>query len=197
MSKELWRDIDGYAGRYQVSSRGRIKSFARYAEGRIRRLQPGGTSPYLTVELKIDGRRKRYLVHRLVLTAFQGPPSEKQVARHLDGDPLNNDVTNLKWGTMVENHADKHAHGTVLLGQNAVGAKLTNAEVIAMRDMYAEGTHTLSSLSSKFTVSTSCVSKILLGDAYGTVGGPRKCRGSKTFLHERFKNVKNKEAVDD
>ena len=52
------------------------------------------------------------LVHRLVLEAFVGPRPEGMVARHLNGDPGDNRLENLAWGTQSENNYDKVRHGT-------------------------------------------------------------------------------------
>lgn len=70
--------------------------------------------------------RKRYtFVHRLVLEAFRGPCPAGEVCRHLDGDPSNNRLDNLKWGTPQENAHDRIRHGTSLRGERHSLAKLT------------------------------------------------------------------------
>ena len=69
-------------------------------------------SGYFYVTLTRDGKQKRYQVHRLVLLAFEGPPSDGQECRHLDGNSVNNVRSNLTWGTHSENIRDKRQHGT-------------------------------------------------------------------------------------
>jgi hypothetical protein len=61
-------------------------------------------------QMKIDGRTR--LVHQMVLAAHAGPRPDGQEVRHLDGDPLNNWLANLAYGTPSENSADKVRHGT-------------------------------------------------------------------------------------
>ena len=59
-----------------------------------------------------DGRRQSRAVHHLVLLAFVGPKPGGMVTRHLNGDPGDNRLTNLVYGTQSENMYDKVAHGT-------------------------------------------------------------------------------------
>lgn len=58
------------------------------------------------------GRERQRFVHCIVLEAFIGPCPEGMECRHLDGNPANNRIGNLKWGTPAENHADSVRHGT-------------------------------------------------------------------------------------
>jgi hypothetical protein len=76
---------------------------------------------------------KQRLVHQLVLEAFAGPRPENCQVRHLDGDPSNNKLDNLAWGTKAENEADKIKHGTLLFGTANPSSKLTEADVLDIR----------------------------------------------------------------
>lgn len=64
------------------------------------------------MNLHRDGRGRTEKVHRLIAIAFLGQPEARQEVRHLDGDPSNNRVDNLKWGTRSENIRDSVRHGT-------------------------------------------------------------------------------------
>jgi len=66
---------------------------------------------YLYVRLSHDKKSRIFRVHRLVLEAFVGPCPEGMECRHLDGDPSNNRLENLRWGTPAENTEDKRKHG--------------------------------------------------------------------------------------
>jgi hypothetical protein len=72
-------------------------------------------------------------VHNLVAECFIGKrPKNKQLVRHLDNDKTNNDVTNLAYGTYLENEQDKIRHGT--WDKRIGGAKLTSIQVAEIRD---------------------------------------------------------------
>jgi hypothetical protein len=65
---------------------------------------------YLRAEFRINGKRERVFIHRLVLEAFVGPCPEGMECRHLDGDPTNNRLENLIWGTPRQNGFDRVRH---------------------------------------------------------------------------------------
>lgn len=114
MTAEEWRQIAGYPG-YLVSSHGRVVSTRRW-RGQTNRELVGALTQhnYRSVQLCRQGDRpKRHLVHVLVAEAFLGPrPVDMPHTRHLDGDPLNNAVWNLLFGTASENAHDRVQHGT-------------------------------------------------------------------------------------
>jgi hypothetical protein len=109
---ENWKPVAGAAGRYEVSDQGRVKSLV----GRKERLLKPGVHPrsgHRLVSLAIErGTAKAFWVHRLVLEAFVGPCPAEREACHNDGDPGNNNVGNLRWGTRSENRKDSVNHGT-------------------------------------------------------------------------------------
>jgi hypothetical protein len=78
-------------------------------------------------------------VHRLVLRAFVGPCPDGQEVRHLDGNPANNNLANLAYGTRSENIADALRHGTTVLGEAHHMARLTAENVRAMRKAHEQG----------------------------------------------------------
>lgn len=116
--EEIWRDVAGYEGIYQVSSQGRVRSLDRVSCGRrLRGVLMVGSSDhagYRQVHLAKGGRGNSATrkVHFLVCEAFHGPRPPGQVTRHLDGDKLNNRASNLAWGTPSENSLDSVRHGT-------------------------------------------------------------------------------------
>ena len=104
---EVWKDIDGYIGKYQVSSKGRVKSLERLDSiGRKlpeRILKQGvGVRNTRLVALCSESNMRTFLVHILVAKAFLGKSSKPQV-NHIDEDPANNNLTNLEWCTAKEN----------------------------------------------------------------------------------------------
>ena len=105
---ELWKDIDGYDGRYQVSNLGRLKSVERqtsagnYLEERILK-QRMDSKGYLRVNLAFDGAQKTVAVHRLVALAFVDKPDGLNVVNHKDENKLNNRADNFEWCTTQYN----------------------------------------------------------------------------------------------
>jgi len=106
---EIWKDVPGYEGRYQVSDLGNVRSVDRYVDcgygGRRRykgkALHPGARpSGHTTVAL---GKRNSASVHRLVMLAFVGPCPAGHEVLHDDHNPANNALTNLRYGTRSEN----------------------------------------------------------------------------------------------
>ena len=95
-------------------------------------------------------------VHRLVLLTFVGPPGEGQECRHLDGNPGNDCLANLAWGTSKENGQDRIRHGTQFhpSGEKQWCHKLTECDVRAMRRLREEGA-TYRKLNELFGVQTS------------------------------------------
>lgn len=114
---ENWLPIVGYEGAYEVSDLGRVRSLNRVTDrgrnwrGRIMTpaVMPRG---YRIVTLWQEGRQRTALLHRLVLSAFAGPAPEGFEGLHGDGDPDNNRLSNLRWGTRSENQFDQVTHGT-------------------------------------------------------------------------------------
>ncbi len=78
-------------------------------------------------------RRKKLRVHHAVLLAFGHPRPKGLICRHLDGDPSNNSLSNLRWGTSLENSADAIRHGRIPCGEAKGDARLTVAQVRAIR----------------------------------------------------------------
>ena len=114
MQEEIWKDIIGYEGYYQVSNLGRIKSMDRviynkdghpyHYPGRIRKLVPNPKG-YLIVSLSKDCMTRVFLVSRLVAQAFIPNPNNLPQVGHKDDDrdKRNNSVDNLYWTTNYEN----------------------------------------------------------------------------------------------
>lgn len=114
---EVWRNINGYEGYYQISNIGRVKSLERrryngsgYYVQKVKILRQSiTTTGYIKVELSKEGTKKSMKVHRLVAIAFIENPENKPDVNHKDGNPFNNNLSNLEWCTESENlnHAVK------------------------------------------------------------------------------------------
>lgn len=99
------------AANYEVSDDGRVRSKPRQGTKGGELKASADVKEYPTVQLYDGGDSFKAPVHALVLEAFVGPRPEGMVCRHLDGDPTNNTVENLAWGTHSENQYDKVEHG--------------------------------------------------------------------------------------
>ena len=101
MTNEVWKDVVGYEGLYQVSNMGNVKSVG-YGKERV--LKPGKDSrKYLTVSLSKSKKPKTFLVHRLVAQAFIPNPDNKPCIDHINTITTDNRVENLRWVTPKEN----------------------------------------------------------------------------------------------
>lgn len=104
--EEIWKDIEGYKGLYQVSNFGRVKSLNYKGSGKEGIMKPQKNQfEYLFVVLYKDGKRKNFKLHRLVASAFvkNDNPTDKTEINHLDENKENNHVSNLCWCTRKEN----------------------------------------------------------------------------------------------
>lgn len=114
----IWKDVVGYEGIYQVSTDGKIKknkvTYKRKTDGALITLpsiimKTRVLRGYETVGLTKNGKQKTKPVHRIIAEAFIPNPENKEEVNHLDGDKLNNKLSNLEWVTKSENslHAFK------------------------------------------------------------------------------------------
>ena len=164
-----WLDIPGYEGIYSVSDAGDVMSLARDINHIIMKrrkaalLKPETTRfGYQRVVLRKDGKVKHYMVHVLVLLAFVGPPPEGHQVRHLDGKRSNNSLSNLCYGTALENAEDTIRHGTRRMGETHHCAKLTDKDIEDIRRLHMEGLR-YSDISKRYPVTARYVREICLG----------------------------------
>lgn len=152
------RPVPGAPG-YSVSACGHVYGL----RGTL--LQPSVNKKHgghLSFRVCLEGRPGPHMaVHRAVLLAWVGPCPPNYEARHLDGDPTNNRLTNLRWGTRSENHADRRRHGTMQVGEASPHAKLTEQDVLEMKRL--RGTISQIELAARFGVSQATVSRTLNG----------------------------------
>ena len=145
---------------WEVVSRGKGKgSFSRLGEFWRQLSSKPHVSGYPRVVLGLRGRSKHLYVHKLVLEAFVGPMPHGSECRHLDGNKLNCCVTNLSWGTSVENAKDRIRHGTTASGERNGNARLTSDDIREIDRRIALG-ETQSSIGRIFGVAQSAISNI-------------------------------------
>ena len=115
--EEIWKEIKGYEGLYEVSSEGRVRSLDRWVvSDRCRSWRKGVLLKqsivlgYKQVGLCKDGKYKGYKVHRLVAQAFISNQFNKPDIDHINGDRSDNRVDNLRWVTPKENMNNPVTH---------------------------------------------------------------------------------------
>ena len=151
MKTEIWKDISGYEGLYQVSNLGRIKHLPRYVYNykgdlcyyKEKILNPFKTSnhPYLCVILLANSKRKTYQVHTIVAQAFipytgynpDGSPIKGQPQiNHKNENPEDNDIDNLEWcdskyNCNYGNWKNKHSRKILCIDTNTIYNSLKDA----------------------------------------------------------------------
>jgi hypothetical protein len=175
---EIWKDVVGWEGLYQVSDLGRVRSLDRTDtrgflwRGKVLSLALSGLGPsskqYYKVGMSRGSKVTQRRAHILVLEAFRGARPGGTEARHLDGNAHNNLLTNLVWGTPSENGRDRVCHGTQFKGETAPNAKFTETCAERMKDMRRAGC-TVRSIARWFDTAEGYRGQILLGHRWAHV----------------------------
>jgi len=182
---EIWKDIKGYEGMYQVSNLGRVKSLERLT------FFKNGRKPRLEKEMikrpALDGKgynrmclRKHdipntFKLHRLVAEHFIPNPDNKPQVNHINGDKLDNRVENLEWMTNDENmhHSkiNKLRIGKMPSAENHSNSKLTNEQVRYIRSVYKKSSREFGggALAKQFNMSIPSIIKIIHKKTYTNV----------------------------
>lgn len=153
---EIWKSIEGFEGRYEVSNYGRVRSldhvvskmhktgvmYPHTIKGRIRKFGFSGGRKgrkYPTVIITKRPLVKHCMIHRIVAIAFVPNPEGKLEVNHKDGDKLNNHYDNLEWCTRKEN--TQHASTARLLWDNGIhfNAKLNLKTVFKIKRELSKG----------------------------------------------------------
>lgn len=179
-AEELWRDVPTYEGLYQISNLGRVRSLPReeMLEGRhpspVKRKRGGRIlvlrdGLYKTVVLYKNGRGRQFSVHRLVALTFIGhPPDSRSEVNHIDEDRHNNCVSNLEWTSRQGNslHSSYKQRGEL-----ASTAKLTEKEVLEIRDFLNEGYLSQTEIAALYGVSNHAIFRIKAGHNWAWLTG--------------------------
>lgn len=174
---EIWKDIEGYEGSYQVSNLGRVKSLARQCGTCCRKEKilviSKTVDGYSRVRLQDGGKDKTARVHRLVAKAFLPNPLNKDTVNHIDGNKLNNEVSNLEWADRVEQmvHAYELGLKTSRVGSSNSNAKLTDEQVKEIRKTYVRNSREFGTvaLAKKYGVTNRVIGLITRGLAYKNI----------------------------
>ena len=162
---EEWRAVVGYEGKYEVSSFGNVRSSKGLLNGSVKR------NGYKQVILCFQRPIKHINIHRLVAVAFIPNPDNKPQVNHIDGNKLNNNVTNLEWVTGSENSIHScHVLGKKQnpphhKGERASRSKLTQEQADSIRNEY-KTVQNYAVLGRKYGVDYKTISNIVKGLTY-------------------------------
>ena len=180
--KEVWKDISGYEGYYQVSTSGNVRSKTRkvynprYGEqlrlGKM--LSPAiNKNGYVQVGLSKNGIRKSLKVHSLVAKAFLKEITGKKEVNHKDGNKLNNHIDNLEWCNRSENvlHAFRSGLKTKPKGAKNGQSKITSKEVLEIRSIYKGRGNgpSLDKIAEMYNLGRSQVTRIVKRQSWGHI----------------------------
>lgn len=138
---DMWVALPGWSF-YEVSRLGQVRRRAGTPKCRSGRVLKSHVNDkgYLAVHLRQEGREKQMAVHTAVALGFIGePPTPRHEIAHGDGNPLNAELSNLRWATHAENEADKAFHGTLMRGETHPSARLSDADVERIRELRIAG----------------------------------------------------------
>lgn len=176
--KEVWKDVVGFEGLYEVSDLGRVRRIgkaARSGNGRgggvvLGRILKGQTTRfgYIQVFLWKDGKQNPRQVHRLVADAFIEPRAPGFEPNHKDGNKTNNVPSNLEWLTRSDNMIHAYAIGLrkpadLPCGEDHHGVKLTDLQVREIRRLFKPRVYGGPRLAREFGVNHHTIYSIVKG----------------------------------
>lgn len=159
----VWKPVPDFPG-YMVSKDGQVLSVQRgygWIMSPIERKRSG----HLYVFLYRDRIKHKKYIHELVLITWNRPPMPGEECRHLNGNPKDNRLENLAWGTVQDNANDKIRHGRSGRGETHPLHKLTEKQVLEIRQRI--GTETLRDLGKEYGVSHTCIRRAGNGMNWG------------------------------
>ena len=175
MKKEIWKSVAEWDGLYIVSSIGNVKSLDRKSYNKKskswsiksgKKLKPSFcTGGYPQVVLCKEGKCVTKKVHRLVAIAFLGNPDNLPAVNHINGNTKDNRVENLEWCTLKYNteHSYRVLGRVPIHGQFHNKAKLTESQVIEIRNKYIPYKYSYKKLGDEYGVDQSSIYLIISG----------------------------------
>lgn len=157
---EAWKTINEFPN-YAISDIGRVKSLVNSVFKKPGDIMSQFMSPfYCKVSLYKNKKHYTRSVHRIMAETFLGDaPTAKHQVGHIDGNPKNNDVSNLKWCTPKENQKDRIKHGTMFFDKSYYQQKITEDDARYI----ISSTETIRNLSEQFGLSQRHVQNIRSG----------------------------------
>jgi len=177
--RETWKPIPGIDDRYEVSNLGNIRSWCRLDQrAKTRATKPHRIKPYdrglgyYFIRTGSGETRASTTVHRAVLEAFVGPCPDGMEACHNNGIKADNRLKNLRWDTPKNNVLDRRAHGTAGVGEKNPSAKLSESEVVRIRELGVGLGRSFTEIAQDYGVTKTNISMICRGKTWAHAGGP-------------------------
>jgi hypothetical protein len=168
---EVWKNIIGYDGVYQINKNGDVKSLKRNTPGLFTSIdkiikKSINLKGYYTYKLSKKGKVKNFLLHRLVAIHFIENPDNEKCVNHKDGNPLNNDISNLEWCSYSYNSL----HGYRSNGRKNQNRKLSENQVLEIKSKLLNYYYGLGrQLSNEYNVSVYIISLIKNNKTYNFI----------------------------
>ena len=154
-----------------------FKDYLIYEDGTVISLLTGkfitkrvGPKGYYQINLCIDGKCKTFMFHRLIAQAFLDNPNALPCVNHIDGNKLNNEISNLEWVTYSENtqHAIKTGLSHPAKGESTKHGRFSEEDIINIRNLSKQGKSQYQ-IASLYNVTRGAIQQILERRAYSWV----------------------------
>ena len=156
---EIWKDILGYEGHYQISNLGNVKRFTKYKSNILKpRINKRG---YVQIILCKNNCAKTFRLHRIIAESFIPNPYKKLQVNHINGVRHDNKVENLEWVTQNENmkHAFENRLAVALKGESQPNSKLKEIQVLDIKERIKKRESNIS-IAKLYNVSMETISNI-------------------------------------
>ena len=162
---ENWKPIPSLNNLYEASNLGKIRSAGIRNKGKILReyIDSPADINYNFVEVHINNKKWMKRIHRLVAEVFCKNPENYPIVMHLDNDRRNNKADNLQWGTLKMNSQQmiKDGRGNKSKGSKHYFSKLTEEQVVEIREKYIPRKYTLQKLAEEYNVSFGLIGHVI------------------------------------
>jgi len=164
--QEIFKDIKGYEGLYQLSNLGRIKSTI-HAKEKFLKVQNQEYEFYPYYTLYKGNGKKNFRIHRLVALHFMPNPFNKPCINHIDGNKNNYSLDNLEWVTHSENTKHAFKIGSMShVGEKHSRTKLKDADILEIRNLDKTTNYTTKELARKYKITGATIRKIITRETW-------------------------------